>query len=465
MPETRRDRERRTGRRRRTVVPRTSQAVYEPSADRPDPIAVLDAENAARIPALVPVRWGRMVESPLAFMRGAAGLMAADLSRTPSTGLHVQLCGDAHMANFGVFASPERRLLFDVNDFDETTPGPWEWDLKRLAASAVVIGRVSRLEPEHQEAAAHAVARAYRRHMLRYAGMGELEVWYERVDAKAALRTIGRRAPGPVRAAVAGAHRQTSQAELPKMTVRTDGGQRRIADHPPLVTHDGVDEHAQAVHGVLAKYPASLESDRRVLLERFELVDLALKVVGVGSVGTRCFVALLLSDIGDPLFLQVKEAGRSLLAPFVPRRPGRATPGAAPGAHPSAGESPRAGGRRVVAGQRLMQAASDIFLGWSTTGDTDFYVRQLRDMKGTVNTTSLGPRGLVAYAKLCGWALARAHSRSGAAAQIAGYAGNGGVLDDAITRFALAYADQTEADHALLLEAVRSGRIVATPGL
>src|SRR5579862_4434515 len=227
MPETRRDRARRIGRKRRTVVPRTSQGGWSPPADRPDPIAVLDAENESRLPDLVPVRWGRMLESPFAFLRGAAGLMAADLARTPSTGVAVQLCGDAHMANFGVFASPERRLLFDVNDFDETTPGPWEWDLKRLAASAVVIGRVSGIGAEAQSEAAHAAARSYRRHMARFAGMGTLDVWYERVDAKAALRAIGRRAVPPVRSAVAGAHRQTSRAELPKMTVRTDGGERR----------------------------------------------------------------------------------------------------------------------------------------------------------------------------------------------------------------------------------------------
>jgi uncharacterized protein (DUF2252 family) len=462
MPESR-DRECRTGRRRRTVVPRSSQGEYEPSPHRPDPIALLDAENVGRLPALVPVRWGRMLESPFAFMRGAAGLMAADLARTPSTGLHVQLCGDAHMANFGVFASPERRLLFDVNDFDETTPGPWEWDLKRLAASAVVIARVSGMEPEAQSDAAHAAARSYRRHMTRYAGMGTLDVWYERVDAKAALRTIGRSAPAPVRSAVAGAHNQTSRAELPKLTVRTDGGRRRIADHPPLVSHEGVDERSQVVHDALAEYPNSLESDRRALLERFDLVDLASKVVGVGSVGTRCFVALFMSDIGDPLFLQVKEAGRSLVAPCVPKRPARTD--AARGPAPPVPESPRAGGRRVVGGQRLMQAASDIFLGWASAGDTDYYVRQLRDMKGTVDTASLGARGLVGYAKLCGWALARAHARSGAAAQIAGYAGNGGVLDDAVTRFGVAYADQTERDHALLVEAVHAGRILATPGL
>ncbi len=463
MPETGRDRERRIGRRRRTVVPRTSHGAWEPPADRPDPIALLDAENAGRLVHLVPVRWGRMLESPFAFLRGAAGLMASDLVRTPSTGLHVQLCGDAHMANFGVFASPERRLLFDVNDFDETTPGPWEWDLKRLAASAVVIGRVSGIGAEDQAEAAHAAARSYRRHMARFAGMGTLDVWYERVDAKAALRTIGRRSVAPVRSAVAGAHRQTSRAELPKLTVRTDGGKRRIVDHPPLVSHEGVDKHSEGVRSVLAKYPTTLESDRRALLERFELVDLAWKVVGVGSVGTRCFVALFMSDLGDPLFLQVKEAGRSLVAVSVPRRPPRTA--AARGAHPPTPEPPKAGGRRVVGGQRLMQAASDIFLGWAADGETDFYIRQLRDMKGSVNTTSLAARGLVSYAKLCGWALARAHARSGAAAQIAGYAGNGGVLDDAITQFAVGYADQTERDYALLVDAVQSGRIVATPGL
>jgi uncharacterized protein (DUF2252 family) len=463
MPETPRNRERRTGRRRRTVVPRTSHRAWEPPANRPDPIALLDAENVGRIPALVPVRWGRMLESPFAFMRGAAGLMAADLARTPTTGRHVQLCGDAHMANFGFFASPERRLLFDVNDFDETTPGPWEWDLKRLAASAVVVGRVSGIPADRQAAAARAAARAYRRHMTQYAGMGALDVWYARVDAKAALRTLGRRAPAPLRSAVAGAHRQTSQAELPKLTVRTDGGQRLIADHPPLVSHEGVDEHDQVVRDALAKYRGSLEFDRRALLDRFEVVDLAVKVVGVGSVGTRCFVALLMSDIGDPLFLQVKEAGRSSLAPYVPKRPARG--GVTRDSAPNVPGTAVSGGRRVVAGQRLMQAASDIFLGWANAGDTDYYFRQLRDMKGTVNAASLDARGLASYADLCGWALARAHARSGAAAQIAGYMGNGSVLDDAISRFAVAYADQNERDYAALVEAVRSGRIVATPGL
>jgi uncharacterized protein (DUF2252 family) len=445
------------------VVPRTSQAAWEPPVGRPDPIALLEAENAGRIAELVPVRWGRMLESPFAFMRGAAGVMAADLAGTPSTGVHVQLCGDAHLANFGVFASPERRLLFDVNDFDETTPGPWEWDLKRLAASVVVVGRVSGLPSEHQAEAAHAAARSYRRHMASFAAMGALDIWYERVDARAALRALGRRPPAPVRSVVAGAPHRTSQAALPKLTTRTDGARRRIADHPPLVTHAGVDEHSEILAGALSKYPPSLETDRRVLLERFEVVDFASKVVGVGSVGTHCFVALLVSDIGDPLFLQMKEARRSVVAPYVPHRPTRA--GAAAGGRRPLPDSPRSGGRRVVAGQRLMQAASDIFLGWASAGDTDYYIRQLRDMKGTVDTALLGGRGLAGYAKLCGWALARAHARSGAAAQIAGYAGNGGVLDDAVTRFALSYADQTEHDHALLVEAVRSGRIVATSGV
>jgi uncharacterized protein (DUF2252 family) len=297
--------------------------------------------------------------------------------------------------------------------------------------------------------------------MASFATMGALEVWYERVDAKAALRTLGNRPPAPVRTAVTGARHQTSQAELPKLTVRTHGGRRRIVDHPPLVSHAGVDEHTEVLEGAFAKYRASVENDRQTLLARFEVVDFASKVVGVGSVGTRCFVALLMSDIGDPLFLQIKEAGRSVVAPHVPRRPART--GGAPGMRPPPG-LPRAGGRRVVAGQRLMQAASDIFLGWATWDETDYYVRQLRDMKGTVDTASLGSRGLAGYAKLCGWALARAHARSGAAAEIAGYAGNGGVLDDAITRFAVAYADQNERDYSLLVEAVRTGRIEATPG-
>lgn len=442
-------------------MPRSSQGAWEPPSDRPDPIALLDAENAGRLPDLVPVRWGRMLESPFAFMRGAAGLMAVDLAHTPSTGVQVQLCGDAHMANFGVFASPERRLLFDVNDFDETTPGPWEWDLKRLAASAAVIARLAGLPSDQQAKTAHAAARAYRHHMTRFAGMGTLEVWYERVDAKAALRTIGRATPAPVRAAVTGAHRQTSRAELPKLTVRVDGGRRRIVDHPPLVSHQGVDRDSPTVHKAFTKYPETLESDRKVLLQRFELVDLALKVVGVGSVGTRCFVALLMSDVGDPLFLQIKEAGASVVASSVPKRP----PGAVRASGGASPETPRSGGRRVVSGQRLMQAASDIFLGWANAEGTDFYVRQLRDMKATIGTASLGARGLVGYAKLCGWALARAHARSGAAAQIAGYAGNGGVLDDAVARFALAYADQNDRDYAQLVEAVRTGRIIATPGV
>jgi uncharacterized protein (DUF2252 family) len=461
MPDTRRDRERRTGRRRRKVVPRTSHGSWAPPPGRPDPVALLQAENVGRLPELVPVRFGRMLESPFAFLRGGAGLMAADLARTPSTGIHVQLCGDAHLANFGVFASPERRLLFDVNDFDETAPGPWEWDLKRLATSVVVIGRVLGLRPDQQSESALAAARAYRRHMASFATMGALEIWYERVDAKAALRTLGSRPAAPVRTAVTGARHQTSRAELPKLTVRTEGGRRRIVDHPPLVSHAGVEENTEVLAGLVAKYRASLEPDRQALLGRFEIVDFASKVVGVGSVGTRCFVALLMSDIGDPLFLQIKEAGRSVLTPHVPRRP----PGARDpvGVRPPPGP-PRTGGRRVVTGQRLMQAASDIFLGWVTSEDTDYYVRQLRDMKGTVDTTSLGPRGLAGYAKLCGWALARAHARSGAAAEIAGYAGNGGVLDDAITGFAVAYADQNERDYALLVEAVRTGRIEATPG-
>ncbi|HUI04037.1 MAG TPA: DUF2252 domain-containing protein [Acidimicrobiales bacterium] len=460
MPETPRDRERLLGRRLRKVVPRSAHGEWEPPAGRADPLAVLEAENAGRIPALVPVRWGRMLESPFAFLRGAAGVMAGDLASTPTVGVHVQLCGDAHVANFGVFASPERRLLFDVTDFDETTPGPWEWDLKRLATSVVLAAREAEVRAVGQRGAARAAARAYRRHMARFARMGTLEVWYERVDAKAALRAVGR--PAAVEHRFAAARQRTSWAALPALTVLEDGGRRRIADHPPLVTHAGTEEHAAALADTLERYRASLEDDRRALLERFELVDVAAKVVGVGSVGTRCFVTLFMSDDREPLFLQVKEARPSAVAPHVPRL--RAHARVAAQARRGATQARRSGGRRVVGGQRLMQAASDIFLGWVTTDGTDYYLRQLRDMKGSVDPGRLQARDLADYAELCGWALARAHARSGAAASIAGYAGSGTVLDEAVARFALSYADQTERDHAALVRAARDGRIVATPG-
>jgi uncharacterized protein (DUF2252 family) len=455
MDDTPREREERAGKRLRRVVPRSSHGSWEPPPDRADPVETVAAENAGRVRALVPLRWARMVESPLGFLRGAAGVMAADLASTPSTGVHVQVCGDAHLANFGVFASPERRLLFDVTDFDETTSGPWEWDVKRLAASVVVAGRQSGLRPGRQRQAALDATRAYRRHMGRYAAMGTLQVWYERVDAKAALDAVGR--PRQVRANFAAAERHTPQAALATMTVREGRHGRCIADHPPTVTHEGVEAQRGLVDAAFDRYCTTLEDDRRVLFERFELVDVAFKVVGVGSVGTRCFVALFLSDTGDPLFLQLKEARTSCVAPFVPRRRAHASVAAEARRQPAA--QPRARARRVVSGQRLMQAASDIFLGWAALDGVEYYVRQLRDMKGAVDSTSLAPRALTDYAELCGWALARAHARSGAAARIAGYLGRGPVFDEAVADFAVSYADQTERDHARAVDAAATGEI------
>jgi uncharacterized protein (DUF2252 family) len=394
-----------------------------------------------------------MLESPFAFLRGSAALMAADLASTPVTGVMVQVCGDAHLANFGVFASPERNLLFDVNDFDETTTGPWEWDLKRLATSAVVAARVSGRSPQEQSDAARSAASSYRTRLEEYAGLGVLDTWYAKVDAGAALGAIGTKSATPAKTTIARARHATSEASLPKLTELTAQGQRRIVDHPPVVSHVGMDAHDAVLHQLLHRYRSSLEDERRVLLDRFEVVDFALKVVGVGSVGTRCFIALLVSELGDPLFLQVKEAEPSVLAAAM-----------APAPAPSAARR-TSQGRRVVDGQRLMQAASDIFLGWVDSDGVDYYVRQLRDMKGAVDISALSAAGFVEYARICGWALARAHARSGPAARVAGYAGTSGTLDEAITRFALAYADQTERDYALLTEAVHSGRIKASTGV
>jgi uncharacterized protein (DUF2252 family) len=448
-----RERERREGRELRLAVPRSSHGTWESPSDRPDPIALLDAQNSTRLPEFVPIRWGRMVESPFAFLRGSAALMAADLARTPVTGVHVQVCGDAHLANFGVFASPERHLLFDVNDFDETIVGPWEWDLKRLATSAVVAARSSGLDTLEQSDAARVAVESYRTRTAEYAALGVLDTWYASVDADAALGAIGAKRSEAAKTTLSRARRATSEAALPKLTELTPQGQRRIVDHPPVVSHVGVDAHDRMLRQLLHRYRSTLEDERRVLLDRFEVVDFALKVVGVGSVGTRCFIALLVSDLGDPLFLQVKEAGPSVLAAYLVAPPRRSSP------------QHKSEGRRVVDGQRTMQAASDIFLGWVADEGVDYYLRQLRDMKGTVDTSALTPAGFVQYMRVCGWALARAHARSGAAARIAGYAGTGDALDQAITRFALAYADQTERDHGLLVEAVQSGRVEATTGV
>ncbi|HXQ60349.1 MAG TPA: DUF2252 domain-containing protein [Acidimicrobiales bacterium] len=464
-----REDERAVGRARRAAVARSAHADWTPAADRPDPISVLAAQNRGRIAELVPVRWGRMLESPFAFLRGAALVMARDLGTTAVSGIGVQACGDAHVANFGVFASPERNLLFDVNDFDETLPGPFEWDLKRLATSAVVAARAT-LGDEQGVKGARAAVRSYRRHMHRYAAMGVLDVWYDRVAADAAVHALGAAPVPSIEAALAQARRHTSLAALPKLTELTGTGGRRIVDHPPLVTHDIGGKDIDALEPLLRSYRHSLEDDHRVLLDRFTVTDVARKVVGVGSVGTRCFIALLTSDVGEPLFLQVKEAGPSALAGHQQGSDGGGGQTTLPGrqsATLSGGPVPGHGreGRRVVDGQRLMQAASDIFLGSASWRGRDYYVRQLRDMKGAVNVAALDADSFVGYLEACGWTLARAHARSGPAPMIDGYLGSGEAFDRAVTRFAVAYADQTERDHALLEAAVRSGRIEATVGV
>lgn len=446
------------GRGRRHAVPRSDQAVWEPPANRPDPVEVIEAQNRTRLADLVAVRTGRMSESPFAFLRGSALIMAHDLAATADTGFAVQVCGDAHVANFGLFASPERSLLFDVNDFDETDVGPWEWDVKRLCASAAVVARQSGHRGPEQSEVARAGACAYRTHMARYAAMAEMDLWYARVDADMAskiLSSAGSAVRAEIRADVRAARRHTAQAALPGLTALAPDGSRRIVDHPPLVSHDGVDD--ELLRTVTSGYLASLTEDRRTLAGRFEILDFARKVVGVGSVGTRCFIALLMDDAGLPLLMQVKEADVSALAAV-----GAVVP--VPGRH----AGPAGEGWRVVDGQRRMQAASDVFLGWASAQGVDYYLRQLRDMKGSIDAVSLAPDALADYAELCGWVLARAHARSAGgttAAHIAGYLGTSATFDDAVAGFAVAYAEQNERDFEAFSAAVKSGRLPAETGV
>jgi uncharacterized protein (DUF2252 family) len=449
----------------RAAVPRDSHAVFDPGPDRPDPLMLLEEQAKARVPELVPVRWGRMMVSPFTFYRGAALPMAADLATTPVSGLAVQACGDAHLSNFGVFGSAERRLVFDVNDFDETLPGPWEWDVKRLAASLEVAGRDNGFTGKERHQIVAATVASYRQAMRTFAGMTNLDVWYThadldqvRADFEAQMKTRQRKMADK---AMAKARTRDSMQEVAKLTRLVDGRPRIIADPPLLVPiadllPKQMDQEAfqGQVKNLLAAYRRTLETDRRFLLETFEFADMARKVVGVGSVGTRCWIILMLGrDESDPLFLQVKEAEASVLSRFV-------------GASKYTNQ-----GQRVVAGQRLMQAASDIFLGWQRTEagldgqQRDFYVRQLRDWKFSMPIEIMVPRGMRIYGELCGWTLARAHARSGDRIAIAAYLGGSDVFDQAITRFAAAYADQNERDHKALVDAVAAGRITAEPDM
>jgi uncharacterized protein (DUF2252 family) len=441
----------------RSVSSRSAHAGWEPADGREDPVAILERQAATRVPELVPIRYGRMSASPFAFFRGAAAVMAADLAATPTSGLRVQACGDAHLANFGAFAAPDRRLVFDLNDFDESLPGPWEWDLKRLAASFAIAGRENGFKRGERAAAVGAAARSYREAMRAFAGQTNLEVWYARLDVESAIGEIEAEPELAKRArkGVAKARAKDSVRALEKLTHLVDGELRIRADPPLIVPAEDLVDSAesrgleQIMLEVLESYRESLPEDRRHLLDGYRYRHLARKVVGVGSVGTRAWIVLHTgSGDSDPLFLQAKEAEASVLEPYA-------------GASRFANH-----GQRVVEGQRLMQAASDIFLGWcSALGidgrRRDFYVRQLWDWKRSVEVERLTPHGLELYARMCGWTLARAHARSGDRIAIGAYLGGGDSFDRAIAAFAESYADQSERDHAALVAAIDDGRVAA----
>jgi len=433
------------GKARRETVPRSSHASWVPPGDRTDPIELLLANSQGREAHLVPIRFGRMKTSPFAFLRGSAVVMASDLSRTPNSGLHVQACGDCHLLNFGGFATPERNLVFDLNDFDETLPAPWEWDLKRLAASFAVAGRAFGFSDRKCREAAESVGRVYRTQMAVFAEMKALEVWYAKIDVSTLLAIAPTESTRRRRQALIDkAQRRTAEFLYPRLTEIVHG-RRRIIDMPPLIYHlPPTEKFHDDVRVFFTRYHDSLPDERRVLLDRYEFVDLVVKVVGIGSVGTLCGVALFLAEDDDPLFLQLKEARASVLEPYT---------------KPSVYENHA---QRVVCGQRLMQSASDAFLGWSQgPSGRDFYVRQLRDMKVSPDLEDVPLAGFLQYAEICGWSLARAHARSGDAAMIAGYLGKREVFDEALGEFSLDYADQTERDHEALVREIRNGRVSA----
>ncbi|HWD73607.1 MAG TPA: DUF2252 domain-containing protein [Solirubrobacteraceae bacterium] len=451
------------GKKARADVPRSSHATFDPPAGRPDPVALLEAQAQTRVPELVPIRYGRMLVSPFTFYRGAAKIMASDLSHTPRSGLTVQCCGDAHLSNFGVFASPERRLVFDMNDFDETLPGPWEWDVKRLCASMLIGARDNAFAAADQDRIVLSTAAQYRTTMRQFAGMKTLEVWYARMELEPVLQQFAAQFKTKqvkrTEKALAKARTRDSMSAFSKLTNQVNGS-AEIVDESPLIVPvrvlmpDRQDEVLDWLRGLVREFRSTLEHDRRVLLEQFELTDFARKVVGVGSVGTRAWIALLFGrDPDDPLFLQLKEAEASVLEEYL---------------EPSEFSNH---GERVVAGQRLMQATSDIFLGWvhvaaGLDGESrDFYGRQLKDWKGSAEVEQMVPSGMTAYGRLCGWTLARAHARSGDRVAIASYLGNGDAFDRAVLEFSRAYADQNERDYRALSNAVKSGRIIAQTGL
>jgi uncharacterized protein (DUF2252 family) len=448
----------------RKTTPRSSHAQWEPAADRPDPVATLEAQAATRVQELLPIRYGRMLESPFAFYRGAAAIMAGDLAATPTTGIRTQLCGDAHLSNFGTFAAPDRSLVFDLNDFDETLPGPWEWDLKRLVASVAIAGRENGFDARERRDATRAAARHYREAIRTFAEMRAIDLWYARLELDELVARwqsqVSKRQRKSVDRAAAKARGKDSLKALSKLTHLVDGEPRFRSDPPLLVPIAELmpaaeEEEVEAgLRRLLRDYQRSLPPQYRRLLDRYRPVDFARKLVGVGSVGTRAWIVLLLGPReGDPLVLQVKEANPSVLEPYT------------------GASRARTEGRRVVEGQQLMQATGDILLGHLHVSAgldgvaRDFYVRQLWDSKGSAEVELMDPRTMRVYAEICGWTLARAHARCGAPAAIAGYAGRGDRLDRALAEFAETYADQNERDHAALESAVSGGRLTAGPAL
>src|SRR4051794_9717064 len=476
------------GRQAREHTPLDSHTGWRPAADRPDPVALLGEQNRTREQDLVPVRHGRMMASPFTFYRGAAAVMAADLKDTPTAGLDAQLCGDAHLSNFGAFASPERKLLFDLNDFDETLPGPFEYDVKRMAASFTIAARNNGFSKADTREATMASVTAYREAMAGFGQMGTLDVWYAHLDEDAIMASIREsvaagqpdkpgkkgakgkagkngkadhaldKAAKTAEKTLQKAHSRDSLQALAKLAEQVDGSYRIVSDPPIVVPLREVsatygfseDETDQIIRDQFRAYRATLQADRRHLLERFQIVDAARKVVGVGSVGTRAFIVLLQGrDDHDPLFLQIKEATASVLERYLPK------------------SRYREPGERVVQGQRMMQAASDIFLGWTAGAQADrhLYWRQLRDMKGSAVVETMIPTGLTFYAQLCGWTLARAHARSGDPVALAQYLGDGDAFDRSVTDFSARYADQNEQDFQAFVQAVRSGRLQAVEGV
>jgi uncharacterized protein (DUF2252 family) len=429
----------------RLAVPLDSHAEWQAPANRRDPIDLLIESSVGRVPELLPIRYGRMMQSPFAFYRGAAAINAADLAGLPTTSIRVQACGDCHLVNFGCFGTPERRLIFAINDFDETLPAPWEFDIKRLAASFVVAGRHNGFNAGEAREAAQACVRSYRERMREFAKMGVLDVWYFSIDVETLLENVEDETAiqrAKKRAAKA-RDRDVLDEDFPQL-VTFEGGTHRIRDNPPLIYHLQDEEESVIKARVLKAfegYRATLAEDRRVLLDRYEFKDIAMKVVGVGSVGTRCAIMLMMGGADDPLFLQVKEARTSVLEPYV-------------------GQSIYQNhGQRVAMGQRLMQSATDIFLGWTENDKGHFYIRQLRDMKIKPLVELFGPALMNQYAEACGWALAQAHARSGDAAKIAGYLGKKEDFDEALADFSESYADQNELDYRALVQAVQKGRL------